>query len=127
MMGFLELLFVSVWFQLSTKSYVFPTTAELTCGHDKMRHFLREEACFKHNHLVATGNSSIGVRSAQLLFYQFGSRGAGEANLASSINGPSSWTPRPLRLSRYLAREEGRRHHDARQVRDLDDDTINND
>ena len=35
---------------------VFPTSAEGTCGHDKMRHFLREKACFKRNHFVATGN-----------------------------------------------------------------------
>ena len=35
---------------------VFPTSAEQTCGHDKMRHFLREEACFKRNHFVAIGN-----------------------------------------------------------------------
>ena len=27
-----------------------------TCRHDKMRHFLREEACFKRNHFVSTGN-----------------------------------------------------------------------
>ena len=33
---------------------VFPTIAEQTCGHDKMKHFLREEACFKRNHCVAT-------------------------------------------------------------------------
>ena len=31
---------------------VFPTSAEQTCRHDKMRHFLREEACFKRNHFV---------------------------------------------------------------------------
>ena len=35
---------------------VFSTSAEQTYGHDKMRHFLREEACFKRNHFVATGN-----------------------------------------------------------------------
>ena len=35
---------------------VFPTSAEESCGHDKMRHFLREKACFKRNHFVATGN-----------------------------------------------------------------------
>ena len=35
---------------------VFPTSAEEMCGHDKMRHFLREEACCKRNHVVATGN-----------------------------------------------------------------------
>ena len=34
--------------------YVFTTEAEHTCGHDKMKHFLREEACFKRNHCVAT-------------------------------------------------------------------------
>ena len=28
---------------------VFPTNAEQTCRHDKMRHVLREEACFKCN------------------------------------------------------------------------------
>ena len=36
---------------------VFPTSAEQTCGHDKMRHFLRKEACFKRNHFVATCNN----------------------------------------------------------------------
>ena len=35
---------------------VFATSAEQTCGHDKMRHFLREESCFKRNHFVAIGN-----------------------------------------------------------------------
>ena len=35
---------------------VFPISAEQTCVHDKMRHFLREEACFKRNHFVAAGN-----------------------------------------------------------------------
>ena len=35
---------------------VFPISAEETCGHDKMRHFLREKACFKRNHVVATGS-----------------------------------------------------------------------
>ena len=34
----------------------FPTSAEETCGQDKMRHFLREKACFKRNHFVASGN-----------------------------------------------------------------------
>ena len=33
---------------------VFSASAEQTCGHDKMKHFLREEACFKRNHCVAT-------------------------------------------------------------------------
>ena len=33
---------------------VFPTNAEQTCGHDKMRHFFREDACFKRSHFVAT-------------------------------------------------------------------------
>ena len=35
---------------------VFPTSAEQTCGQDNMRHFLREDACLKRNHFVATGN-----------------------------------------------------------------------
>ena len=35
---------------------VFPTSAEETCGHDKMRHFHQEKACFKRIHFVATGN-----------------------------------------------------------------------
>ena len=35
---------------------VFPTSAEQTCGYDKMKHFLHEEACSKRNHFVATGN-----------------------------------------------------------------------
>ena len=33
--------------------------AEQTYGHDKMRHFLREEYCFKRNHFNATDNPSI--------------------------------------------------------------------
>ena len=32
----------------------FPTSAEQTCGHDKMGHFLHEEACFKCNHFLFT-------------------------------------------------------------------------
>ena len=35
---------------------VFPTSAEQMCGHDKMKHVLLEEACFKRGHFVATGN-----------------------------------------------------------------------
>ena len=35
---------------------VFPTSAGQTCVHDKMRHFLREEDCFKRNHFVAADN-----------------------------------------------------------------------
>ena len=50
MVGFL----VFLWSHLSTKLCVFTTEAEQTCGHDKMKHFLREEACFKRNHCVAT-------------------------------------------------------------------------
>ena len=38
---------------------VFPTSAKQTCGHGKMWRFLREEACFKRNHFVATSNPSI--------------------------------------------------------------------
>ena len=38
---------------------VFRTSAEPTCGLDKTRHFLREEACFKRNHSVANGNPQI--------------------------------------------------------------------
>ena len=35
---------------------VVTTSAEQTFWHDEMRQFLREEACFKRNHFVATGN-----------------------------------------------------------------------
>ena len=48
--------FVSITDELVCVS---PTSAEQTCGHDKMRHFLREEACVKRNHVVATGNPQI--------------------------------------------------------------------
>ena len=61
-------LLVSVWFQLSTKLRVFPpTSAEQTCGHDKMSYFLSEEACFKRNHFVAA-TLKFRDRSARLLF-----------------------------------------------------------
>ena len=57
-MGFGVLLLVSV--SLSTKLCVFfPTSAQQTCGHDKMRHFLCEETCFKRNHFVVTGNPYV--------------------------------------------------------------------
>ena len=50
---FLVLLLVSVWFQFSTNLCVFPASAQQTCAHDKMRHFV----CGKHD-MFTLGQSS---------------------------------------------------------------------
>ena len=47
---------------------VFQQVQKKTCGHDKKRHFLLEEACFKRNHLVATGSLRASVKGCYLVY-----------------------------------------------------------